>query len=398
MITISSYLHRQELADIMRRWMYGAILPGDTLLITRLVHFNHVYVTRYLRRFSEDLFRLLHGDALDFRPATRKGELKDILTENPSYRNERIDTLIRNYKEHPERFYRETPFQGTLIFRLDGGGEVYVGSNRIKRIRRLAEKAARRIVDRIYAAIKQHATTLANERALRLGIPREQLFTPPEEMLAEFLAAEERLTQDLRQGRPIALNGEIAINDVAGVKVICENEPGDMAGSLAGIDSCRIVEQEKHAGRYNATNWIVEWMPPKEQLLREPFPERVAHHLSRRGLSPGDVQTDFADFVYSGEPAVRLEIIVSTFQEALESEIGRSIHEDRVMEQRLQREYRGHLAKNIEYLMEYLFRYPYSHCLELTEVPIKLWNRYLPDYFDEVLKELFRLPSGSQPA
>jgi hypothetical protein len=30
---------------------------------------------------------------------------------------------------------------------------------------------------------------------------------------------------------------------------------------------------------------------------------------------------------------------------------------------------------------------------ELSELPIKLWNRYLPDYFDEVLKDLFNIPS-----
>jgi hypothetical protein len=90
------------------------------------------------------------------------------------------------------------------------------------------------------------------------------------------------------------------------------------------------------------------------------------------------------------------EIILSTYQEMLESEIGRCIHEDRIIEQRLRQQYRGPLARNIQCLMEYLFTFPSSpspcQC-ELGGLPIKLWNRYLPDYFDEVLKQLFHIPT-----
>ena len=55
------------------------------------------------------------------------------------------------------------------------------------------------------------------------------------------------------------------------------------------------------------------------------------------------------------------------------------------------------LSKNIEYLMEYLFAFTQSTQRNLSELPIKLWNRYLPDYFDEVLKDLFHIPSDSLP-
>jgi len=57
-----------------------------------------------------------------------------------------------------------------------------------------------------------------------------------------------------------------------------------------------------------------------------------------------------------------------------------------------QQEYRGHLAKNIEYLMVYLFNFAVSPQIEIGELPIKLWNRYLPDYFDEVMRSLFEIP------
>ena len=53
-----------------------------------------------------------------------------------------------------------------------------------------------------------------------------------------------------------------------------------------------------------------------------------------------------------------MEIIFSDYQEMLESEIGRCIHEDRIIEQRLYQPYRGPLARNIQHLLEYLFLFP----------------------------------------
>ena len=43
MITINSFLHREVLNDIIRRWMYDEARPSDADLITRLVHFNHIF-------------------------------------------------------------------------------------------------------------------------------------------------------------------------------------------------------------------------------------------------------------------------------------------------------------------------------------------------------------------
>ncbi len=92
--------------------------------------------------------------------------------------------------------------------------------------------------------------------------------------------------------------------------------------------------------------------------------------MQARGLNPDRVQQTFAEFVQSGEERFALEIIVSNFQETLESEIGRCMHEDRIIRQRLHQQYRGHLSKNIEYLMEYLFAFPASSQRELLELPI----------------------------
>ncbi len=398
MIKINSFIHRQVLDDIIRRWMYDEACPADADLITRLVYFNHVYVSRYLAQFAGLIFRELHRKELSLRPVRLKGGLKDALVSDPPYRNERIDKLIGDYHLNPGRFYRETPFHGTLYFRRHNGGKECVGSIRIKRVRRLAEKSARRIIDRIFVTIKGHADSLADERALRLGIPRSDLLTAPEDMTEEFLQAENRLLDDLRRKRPIAGAEEVlAINDVAGAKVILEeSEQPKLTALLERLPNCEIVEEERHAGRYNATNLIVRYRPPREAILARPLERGLFDVMQRRGFSPDEANRAFAEFVRLGEEDILLEIILSTYQEMLESEIGRCIHEDRIIEQRLRQQYRGPLARNIQCLMEYLFTFPSSpspcRC-ELGELPIKLWNRYLPDYFDEVLKQLFHIPT-----
>jgi hypothetical protein len=398
MITINSFVHRDVLNDIIRRWMYDEAVPSDADLITRLVHFNHVYVSRYLDFFTVRIFQGLHPQ-FSSQTIRNKGDLKDALVVNPPYRNERIDELILDYRQNPGRFYRETPFHGTLYFTHHNGFAACIGSSRIKRVRRLAEKVARRIIDRIFDRIKRHADTLADERARHLGIPRERLLTTPADMTEEFLIAEKRLLSDLREKRPIAGDGEIlAINDVAGVKVVLDAPAQRKLIELIGrFPDCEVVEEERHAGRYNATNLLIRFRPPREEILSRPLGPRVLAIMQGRGFSVGEANRSFAEFVRSGEEDVLVEIIFSDYQEMLESEIGRCIHEDRIIEQRLCQQYRGPLARNIQDLLEYLFSFPASDQRELGELPIKIWNRYLPDYFDEVLKQLFRIPTGNFP-
>ena len=396
MITISSYLHRNDLSDIVRRWMYGYVHPSDADTIAQLVHFNNAYVSRYLKRFSEKVFQDLHQCTLNMRPAFLKRDLKDIIVANPPYHNSRIDALIYNYYAEPGRFYRETPFHATLFFKRQDGIDEYIGSHRIKRVHRLAEKSARKIIDMIFDTIRKRADLLADERARFLGISRHQLLTSQEEMIEEFLKAENRLLEDFRQKREIQYAEDMVINDVAGMKVILDDsDQGRLLTVLDRMGDCEIVEHERHSGRYNATNLIVSFKPPRKEILMQPLSKTIIEIMQIRGLSPEESNNAFIEFVESGEECVNLEIIVSNYEEMLESEIGRCMHEDRIIEQRLRQQYRGHLARNIAYLMEYLFTFPVSGKLELGELPIKLWNRYLPDYFDEVLRNLFQVPQST---
>ena len=393
MIEITSYLHREALRDLIKRWMYHELQPEDPALITQLVHFNNTFVSRTLDHFSRTLLTSLYGEGVEALPVRKKSNIKDAIIENPHYRTPRIGQLIRNYRARPEHYYGDTPVHGLLYFSTQFSPRRFVCASRIKRVRRLAEKIARRIIDFIFLAIKERADALADDRARLMGIPRDELVSPEQTMVDEFGAAERRLLEDLRAGRPI-YTPRMVIDDVAGIKIIIDDkEQQHLIDIISQRQDCQIVEIEPHTGRYNATNIIVQHRPPKALIIEAPLAVPLLSVLQKRGVAAVDAHRDFTDFVLSGEDTVNIEVITSNYQEVIESEIGRCMHEDRIIEQRRRQEYRGHLAKNIEYLVQYLFAFGNSPKQRIEELPIKLWSRYLPDYIDEVLKALYDIPS-----
>ena len=223
MITIASYLHRDRLKDLIKRWMYNDPRPDDAEDIVRLVYFNNAFISRYLPVFSELVFSKLHDLPLKTQKARLKGDLKNVIVTNVPYRSSRIEEMLENCHSTPGLYYRETPFHGVLYLKDNPEGIRYVGSNRIKRVRRLSEKSARRIIDWIYETIKSRVDDLAVARARRMGIEISSLITPQEYMIEEFLKAEKRLLDDLKNRRSMRNAEEMVIHDVAGVKVIVED-------------------------------------------------------------------------------------------------------------------------------------------------------------------------------
>ena len=134
---------------------------------------GNVFVYRYLQIFSQALFSGIHQSELMTRRAFLKGDLKEVLVSSPPIRNPRIDELIQGYHGDPGRFYRETPFNGRLFFRPVDNGYEYIGSSRIKRIRRLAERSARKgdceVVERERHSGRYNAVNLI----IRFTPPRE---------------------------------------------------------------------------------------------------------------------------------------------------------------------------------------------------------------------------------
>jgi hypothetical protein len=65
------------------------------------------------------------------------------------------------------------------------------------------------------------------------------------------------------------------------------------------------------------------------------------------------------------------------------------MHEERILAQRSKQQYRSPLANNVRYLIEYMFLFTMSPKRGIDEIPIKLWESYMPDSFDEAVKLLW---------
>jgi hypothetical protein len=394
MLYIESFVHRVHLAEVVSRWIVNQPQPGDVEKLKEMVNFNSYIARLWVDRLATDLFRSVHGRHPESFITKTKGQLKDFLVENPLDARLRTQELIARYRRFPEDFYRETPYDGRIYYLDEGDRRRYLGSTRIKRFRRIAEKGSRRIVDYMFERIRANADALAEERAKAIGIPKDRLITSPEEQVEEFLHAERRLLKTIRRGTIQHEFPILSIPDVVGIKLVVEeHQRPRLLAALEANPACTLLEQEHHSGRYNAVNLRVAHQIPRQLLLESTPKARHRRMLAYRGFDPDRVGKQYLEFLETAEDHVLLEIIVSSYQESLESEIGRSMHEDRIAQQRANTEYTGHLATNVMYLMDFIL----ALCLApssppVTDVPVKLWVKYVPDTVELLQRGLYNVP------
>jgi hypothetical protein len=390
MLYLESFADRVRLAEIVSRWIVNRPSQGDVVLLKSIVNFNSYIAALWVDWFTEELLLRLHGVEPQRFVASTKGEFKDFVVEHCRVRSYRVDELIARYRRFPEDFYRETPFGGRVYFLADQAGPRFVASTRIKRFRRIAEKGARRIIDFMFVHIRESADALAEERARALGVPRLALITPPEQMIEEFRHAERRVLKAIRRGTIQSELPIMAVPDVVGVKVIAEYEDFDrVLAALSASPGATIVEEEHHHGIYNAINVRMAIPLPRARLRACPPNGHAVDVFGQRGFTLDELTARYLEFLDQADDHVLLEVIVSTYGDLIESEIGACMHEERVLAQRESPDYRGHLGTNIRYLMDYML----ALCLcpsndDLSEVPIKLWVKYMPDYAEAIVRRL----------
>lgn len=149
------------------------------------------------------------------------------------------------------------------------------------------------------------------------------------------------------------------------------------------------MEREEHCGLYNDINLLVDIrLPTPESILRAVRMEYWESH-SHQGLTVEELAKGFPAFLYSGESTIRAEIILTTHEDLVESEFGRCIHEARILQQRSRMLYIGRIAANASFLVEYMLMLAISPTIEVNELPVKMWGRYLPDAFASAVWQLF---------
>ena len=392
---LTSFIHRDALFDIAERWLCGRLEPDDGLRITQILICDDFVLGDTLKRFARLLLDITYDRSFKERHISLKGELRDAICRSVRDRNQRVEELADLYRGNPEFFYREAPIKGVMYLDED---QCLLGVSRIKRPRRIAEKANRYVANWIFQVVQKRAQEMAERRAREYAVPLERLITPREVMDREFVAAEKAIAQQFREER-IKLDWEaLSIHDVGGVKVVADSgRLARLEKALAAHPKVSVVEKTIFSGNYQAISVIVDIPWDSEHACRRYVESRGWEKYLNRGIPEAELRKGLEPFLKQAQPNLNLELILSTFPDMVESELGNSLHEERIIVQRDNKIYKGYIPMNVEFLIEYLFAVGMSPQVSIDRLPIKLWGRYLPDTVIDQIRALYRVPGYDQP-
>jgi hypothetical protein len=387
---ITSFVHREELFQMTERWLCDRLDPRDAERLTKILICDGFVLGETLHELAHLLLRAVNSGPFETRRVHWKGEMREAMCRSFHPTNQRMQELFDLYFGNPDFFYVETPVNGFACIGADGR---LLAMYRVKRPRRIAEKANRYIANWIFEKVQDRARRMAEIRAEKLGIGLQNLLTPEEDMALEFIVAEENISRGFRDGAITLDKSALTINDIGGIKIIIdETQQAQLEEMLDRHESIRIVEKEEHQGAYRATNFILEvpWNP--EQVCQQFRESGAWKKYVNRGIEPEELEKGLKPWFEKAEPTIRVEMILSTFPNVVESELGASIHEERVVSQRDHKIYRGYVPMNVEFLIEYLFAVGLSPKISIDRLPIKLWGRYLPDSISYHIRQLYYMP------
>ncbi len=387
---LTSFIHREELLEIAERWFWGKPDPGDALRLTKILICDGFVIGETLDSIIDRFLEIIRPGPFNKVRIRSKGELREAIYRSSGRGSARARLLSDNYLKNPDYFYRDAPINGLLC--LDGSG-ILVGSARIKRPRRIAEKANRRIAKWIFNTVLDEAQAMAKLRAAISGVPLEELYTPEAEMVREFVEAEERIARSFREGTIRFDREAITINDVGGIKIIGEeHELKLIEETLRSDPTVGLSEREDFRGDYEAVSLIIEVSWDPESICRKYREGKNWEKYLNRGVPEQELKKGIEPLLAGADPRLKIELILSTFDAMVESELGNSIHEERIIAQRDCKAYKGYIPTNVEFLLEYLFAVGFSPQTDIELLPIKLWGRYLPDTLVTFIRRLYRLP------
>ncbi|HVO84880.1 MAG TPA: hypothetical protein VMU60_10700 [Syntrophobacteria bacterium] len=392
---LTSFIHRDALFDIAERWLCGRLEPDDGLRITEILICDDFVLSETLKRFARLLLDITYGSFFHEEHISLKGELRDAICRSVRDRNRRVEELVDLYRRNPEFFYREAPINGVVYVDED---HCLMALSRLKRPRRIAEKANRYVANWIFHVVRKHAQEMAARRAREFAVPLESLITPREVMEREFVTAEKAIGEQFKDGTIRVDRQAVTIHDVGGVKVVADaGRLARLEKALAANPQVSVVEKTIFSGNYQATSMIVDvpWDP--EHSCRRYMESRGWERYLDRGVPEAELRKGLEPFLKQAQPNLKLELILSTFPDMVESELGNSLHEERIIVQRDNKIYKGYIPMNVEFLIEYLFAVGLSPQVSIDRLPIKLWGRYLPDTIIEQIRALYRIPGYGQP-
>ena len=390
---LTGLIHRERLLDVAMRWLGDDCRPDDARFATEVFIFEKLISTPTGRAFLQDINRAVHPGHITSRRVAVKDDLRRAIVSANNPSSHRAWELFDRFAALPEEFFPGTPADFILTF---GSGGELLGMVRFKRIRRIAEKASRRIADSLAGAIRKAASSLKGPRETGGLLDNCDGLVPSELSPTLIDLAEREVAKRFREHRLTFTPRQMRIDDLMGFKFVgTEPELERIERAIREHPRVHGVEREVHRGRYNDINLLVDLeLPPAVEII-----DRMSgwdwSEAGFRGLDAQTLRRDFPGYVESGERTFRAEVILTTFEELVESEFGSAIHEQRVLEQRSSAAYAGRLAQNASFIVEYLLNTALSPTVEVQSMPVKLWGRYLPDLFSQAVWNLYGLGQSS---
>jgi hypothetical protein len=383
---LSGLTHRDRLFDVASRWLADHVEADDGRILTEIFAFERAITSPLVRALIADLARAIRPGQLRLTRVTNKDDVRRAIVHAVNHPSPRIEQLLAHYREFPEEFFPRTPVHMSLV---SGGAGSLVGMVRRKRIRRIADKVSRRVSDLLAGEIETAAKSLAATRAGSLGVPLDTMVSTRQQMADEFAAAERIVADRIRTGQLVLDPDQVRVDDVIGVKIL--GTPDELARIEAVLDEREgtfACESEVHEGSYTGTHFLVDLELPPFSTTIASLSDVDWSFAQGRGLSAYHLEESFIDYLQSTSPTFRVELILTTLDDLIESEFGSSIHEVRILEQRDRSTYSGRIAQNASSIIEYMLHLAISPTVRIDGLPIKIWGRYLRDTMVEALAKL----------
>jgi hypothetical protein len=373
---LSGLTHRDRLFDIAMRWLADRVELDDGRILTEIFAFERAITAPTVRRFVADLCRVCRREDLYLERTINKDELREAIVAAAAHPTSRVAELIDWYRQLPEEFFPRTPVRMSIVTQRNGRLAAVI---RRKRIRRIADKVSRRVAAQLSVEVDAVAEALAASRPRNSStvITNDRPPSAP----AGIRGAAERLVADrIRSGRITLDPDKLRVDDVVGVKVIASRDDlPKIEGALDHLDYAWAHDREVHEGAYNGTHFLVDLELPPDEAVLESMRGIDWSFAARRGLPVEGLEKRFAAYLGRCSRTFRVELILTTFEDLVESEFGTCIHEQRILDQRDLAADFGRLAQNASSIIEYMLRLATSPTVDIDELPFKIWGRYIRD-------------------
>jgi hypothetical protein len=377
---LTALTQRDRVFDISTRWLVGHVEPQDARFLSEVFLVEQAITRPTTEEFLREVMKPFTRGSIEFQHLQTKGDVRKTIMRGVKDPSARAEDLFSKYRARSESFFPTTPADVRVV--TADGGEL-ISMIRLKRVFRIADKAKRRIVDRLEREIRSAA----------IGLGADEQFGP--QSTAHLT---ERVCQGFSGGSLRFRHEDLRIDDVVGVKLIAEeSQLQEIEKAIAVHPEVISVRRSKHTGMYNDVQLDVTLRAPEigptiDRLLRLDW-----SRSAERGVDPEELASDIPGYVETGANSFVVEIILTTPEELVESEFGRGLHENRILRQRFTPKLTSQSATNVGLSALYLMLVAVSPSVKVADVPITMSGRHLPDAIAGSIAHLFGLDLDRSP-